>query len=95
MKYFPVGKVWVNGVEIEVESRRLGIFITELPLETYQLEYEVGCEEGAVPALVKELALNLTRYRLTEDAAYSADVPAIIKVLQEKREKDESSRNDY
>jgi len=95
LDHFPVRNLQVEKAANYTKDERLGLIFAELVLENYMVKYETGYLEGELPALMKELILHLTRYRLTKDESHLANVPAIIEVGRRKRNRLKAERDGY
>jgi len=96
---WPIKNLIVEGTEnaenLIYFHEGLGLLFTELPREIYGIAYEVGYEEGEVPALIKNLIELLIKRLLIEDYLDSRYIEEVIKVRWEERAKQQEEREAY
>lgn len=92
LSYRPSRDVEIEGRSDFYTVQELGVFDSDLPLGVYQVSYETGYPPGSLPAILKELVLKLTQYRLVNDTTYSGDLFPIMQVVKRQESEIEKRR---
>jgi len=97
LPHFPIVRGTINDqaiYHVDIDEEYGLMFMSRAP-DSYQVSYEVGYSDGAVPAIIKSLVTTLSRYLYSGSDEFQSEVAELVPVARRMRQIVREKRNGY